>query len=268
MIFPAIYGRALSAAATIASIALSLPPVSAQYSADCGIISSKYVSLSSSCVIDSFDSSNSFKSTNGLYDSAKRQVYGNVCLLNSTGSDFRNAFVYGNVQYSGPAIKNTANVQGTISTPFSSVVAAASDPTWAAGTFAQYTGGGAPPVTSPANTFMAAGTVDDPTKVKVNGDFTVPGGKSFRIASASGTDSYLQVWVTGKLPSQVVVSLHKIQLRMLPGSLIATLPWLPTLIITGAIERRTLNSSAWEPAKSASLATEISSRLSKLLGGM
>ena len=150
--------------------------------------------MSGSASVDSFDSSDSSKSTNGLYDPLKRQIHGNICTDNSTSSDLRNTFVYGDLHFSGPVIKNTGNVQGTISTPFFAPIPPTSDPSWATGSFTQYTGGGNPPALG----FVASGSQTNPTKIKVDGDFTVPGGKSFRISSSSGSDSYLVVWVTGK----------------------------------------------------------------------
>jgi len=47
---------------------------------------------------------------------------------------------------------------------------------------------------------VTAGTKLQPAIIKVNGDFTVPGGKSFAIkASNAGADNnYITIWVTGK----------------------------------------------------------------------
>jgi hypothetical protein len=161
-----------------------------------GITLQNWLSMSGGGVIDSFDSSDTFKSTNGLYDPIKRQNHGDVGTQNSSNSDLRNTYVYGNVAYSGPAIKNTTNVQGTISTPFNPNIPPTSDPTWAAGSYASYSGGGNPPTTSPANTFTASGTKTNPTLIKINGDFTVSGGKSFAISG--GANTYVTIWVTGK----------------------------------------------------------------------
>jgi hypothetical protein len=162
-----------------------------------GITVLNWISMSGSGMIDSFDSSNPFKSNNGLYDPTKHQNHGDVGTKNSTNSDLRNTYVWGNVAYSGPAIKNTTNVEGTISTPFNPSVPPTSDPIWTSGSYTSYSGGGNPPATTPAYTFTATGTKSSPTLIKINGDFTVPGGKSFAIAS-SGTSKYISIWVTGK----------------------------------------------------------------------
>src|SRR5260370_2092379 len=86
--------------------------------------------------IDSFDSSNSLYSTNGQYVQAKRESHGDVGILDSTGSSLANGtYLYGSVTYSGPAVQNTQNVQGTISTPFNVNVPEVSTPNWVSGSY-------------------------------------------------------------------------------------------------------------------------------------
>lgn len=155
----------------------------------------KTISMSGSAIVDSFDSSDPLKSTNGLYDPAKRQMEGNIFIVSNTGSDLRNAYVYGDVTYSGPEIKNATHVQGSIGTPCDAAVGAVNDPTWSTGSFVQYTGGGSPPA---SGVFLANGTASNPTQIKVMGDLTVPGGKSLSIVTDGQVDRYLTVWVTGK----------------------------------------------------------------------
>jgi hypothetical protein len=148
--------------------------------------------MSGGGIIDSFDSSNPFMSTGGAYDVTKRQSHGDVGTLNSTSSDLKSTFVYGGLSYSGPAVKNATNVQGAISTPFSATISTVSAPTWSGG-FTSYSAG------SPPFTTVAAGTKANPLLVKVNGNFTVPGGQTVTItAPNSGTDNnYVIFWVTG-----------------------------------------------------------------------
>jgi hypothetical protein len=160
-----------------------------------GVVVAKTISMSGGAIVDSFDSSDPSKSTDGLYDPAKRQMEGNIFIVSNTGSDLRNAYVYGDVTYTGPAIKNSTNVQGVIATPCDATIAPVNDPTWSEGAFVQYTGGGNPPG---SGVFLANGTASDPTQIKVLGDFTVSGGKSFSIVTDGQGDRYLTVWVTGK----------------------------------------------------------------------
>src|ERR1700730_1539502 len=86
-------------------------------------------------VIDSFNSSDPTKSTSGLYDPAKAQHHANLATLNSTGSDFNGTPVWGNVTYSGPPIKGTSSVHGTIATPYNTAIPPVIDPSWAAGSY-------------------------------------------------------------------------------------------------------------------------------------
>jgi hypothetical protein len=160
--------------------------------------------------IDSFDSSDPLKSSTingvaGQYDPAKRQTHGDTGTTNSTGSDFRNTYVYGTVGYSGPPIKNTTHVQGTIFTPFDVTVPPVTQPTWT-GNYTQYTGGGSNP---PNNGVFTAGPQSNPVLIKVNGDLIVSSsGHPLRIQhyDSSGTPARpgnaIVIWVTGQLKTQ------------------------------------------------------------------
>lgn len=146
---------------------------------------------------------------------------------NTTNSDLRSTYLYGSLTYSGPAVKNTSNVKGNISTPFSAGVTSTVDPTsasWAqtdslqqysssqqqsiptfgGGNFTSYGGGGSMPNTlgnpagNPAATFTSTGTQASPTLIKVGGDFTVSGSSQFYIANGAAGTSYAIIWVTGK----------------------------------------------------------------------
>ena len=157
-----------------------------------GVTLKSTITMSGGGVVDSFNSSDPFKSTNGQYDATKRQSHGDVATVNSGNSNLNNTYIYGNLAYSGSAVKNTTNVQGTISTPFNTAIPAPSDPTWATGTYTSV-GAGNPMI-------LTAGTKSNPVRVKVNGDLTVPAGTALTIApNGAGTDSYIEIWVTGKL---------------------------------------------------------------------
>ena len=192
------------------------------------------IQMSGGAWVDSFNSSNPSESTNHLYDPLKRQDHGDIGTTNNDTADLRNTYVYGSIQYSGPAIKDTTNVQGGISTPFNVPLPSTVDPNvsgaqnWAQtdnlpqytssqqatlptfqtvggvpANYTSYTGGGSPPTTTPANTFTASGSASSPTLIKVTGDFTVPGGRSFRLVPSNGSSgpTYVIIWVTGKFTS-------------------------------------------------------------------
>jgi hypothetical protein len=171
------------------------------------------INMSGGGLIDSFNSGDSSKSTNHLYDPTKRQSNGDVATLNSTNSDLKSTYVYGDLSYSGPAVKNTNHVEGTISTPFTDTIANtynpnnSNNPSYVLSNYARYNlpagpvtytsySGGSPPVAS----VTANGTAANPTLIKVNGDFTVPGGQTFTINPGSGSGTgYITIWITGKL---------------------------------------------------------------------
>jgi len=67
-----------------------------------GLVSKTSISLANSFTIDSYDSSDPAKSTNGQYDSAKKQANGNIATL-ATGS-------------SAVSMANSADIYGTIAT--------------------------------------------------------------------------------------------------------------------------------------------------------
>jgi hypothetical protein len=162
-----------------------------------------WLSMSGSSIIDSFDSSNVFKSTNHLYDSSKRQSHGDIGTLNTGGnsSDLRSSYVYGNLSYSGGAPKNTDKVQGSISTPFSVTIPATSDPSSQSSSWTTYSGGGSDPPNSGNFYAQHTGTT---TYIKINGDLTTSSsGKPLHLVQhdSSGTETMV-IWVTGKLTTQ------------------------------------------------------------------
>jgi hypothetical protein len=162
-----------------------------------GITTINAVTMSGSGTIDSFNSSDPFQSTGGVYDASKMHIppnyygsHGDIGISNSTGSDLGSQYVYGNVAYSGPAPRNTSHVQGTLSTPYNVTIPPVSDPTFTAG----YTtiSGNPPPTTIDAT----GSTQTTPKQVKVNGDFQLSGSTVLNITGPAG--SYVTVWVTGQ----------------------------------------------------------------------
>ena len=157
-----------------------------------GITLRNTITMSGGGFVDSFNSTDPFKSTNGQYDINKRQSHGDIATINSgTNSNLNNTYVYGNLAYSGSAVKNTTNVQGTISTPFHTTIPDPTDPTWTIGDYIPL-GGGNPGI-------LTAGTQAHPVRVKINGDLIIPGGTVLTIAPPGLGDSYIEIWVTGKL---------------------------------------------------------------------
>ncbi len=150
----------------------------------------KKFNMSGGGIVDSFDSSDPAKSTNSLYDVNKRQSNGDVGVNDTQGqSDVKGTFIYGDVAYSGPAISNTGNVQGTITTPFSDPVSPVAAPVWT-------TFNATPSVINNSMT-LTGGTQAAPARYKVS-SVTVPGGKVLTLAPQTvGQESYIEIWVTG-----------------------------------------------------------------------
>ena len=132
-------------------------------------------------ILDSFDSSNSTKSTNGLYDPAKAQKHANMATLNATGSAFNDTTVYGNLTYSGAVPSGLKGFTGTIATPYKTVIPPVTDPT---GTLVPL-----PPITGPP---IPAGTY------KVTGDFTVNSGQTITFTKFNNNNKVI-LWVTGNI---------------------------------------------------------------------
>ena len=166
------------------------------------------ITMSGGGIVDSFNSSDPFKSTNGQYDVTKRQSHGDIATINSgTNSDLNSTYVYGNLAYSGSAVKNTTHVQGTISTPFNTTIPATSDPT----TFSAPAVGSVPPISPlyttstgnppPATITVPAGTSSTaPAQIKINGQFQLSGSNVLNINAPAGATAanpaYLTIWVT------------------------------------------------------------------------
>ena len=167
----------------------------------CGI-TTRGKSVCPAAGIDHFNSSviptATFLSSPAIYRSTD---YNTTLLgtLNANGSNLRASFVYGGMAYSttGSAPQNLTNVQGPISTPFSTTMPTTSNPTWTPDvTYAS----GSPPFTS-LTPLSSNNTPANPYKVKVVGDFTVPGGRSvtFNYPNNGAGTLYIEVWITGSL---------------------------------------------------------------------
>jgi len=140
--------------------------------------------------IDSFDSSDPTKSTNKLYDVAKRQANGDVGVNDTQGlSDLKGSVIRGDVAYSGPAIADTGGVQGTVTTPFSDPTDVVPTPTWT--TF------NATPTIINNTVTLTGSTQASPARYKVS-SVDLSGGKTLTLAPhAVGQESYVEIWVTG-----------------------------------------------------------------------
>jgi hypothetical protein len=172
-----------------------------------GIVARKTFLMSGNGFIDSFDSSNSLYSTNGQYDQSKRESHGDVGILDSTGSSLANGtYLYGSLSYSGPAVQNTQNVQGAISTPFNVNVPEVSTPNWVSGSYSTSLPAAQSNViilSGDPNASPPTGTKTNPLRYKVS-SIVLSGQQQIQIQSPvdpvtkkalSGYDN-VQIWIT------------------------------------------------------------------------
>ena len=151
-------------------------------------------------ILDSFDSSNSTKSTNGLYDPAKAQKHANMATLNATGSAFNDTTVFGNLTYSGAVPSGLKGFTGTIATPYKTAIPPVTDP--------QPVGAGFIPL-STVLPIIAAGTQANPAQYKWTGNLTVSSGQTmtFKKVNSGSNNNYVILWVTGNinLPKNAII---------------------------------------------------------------
>src|SRR5204863_3118824 len=82
-------------------------------------------------VVDSYDSSDPTKSTNGLYDPAKRQENGDIA-TDGQLIEAGNAQIYGDVATNAGTVSGAANITGVERTDFYQEPIPVSAPTWSA----------------------------------------------------------------------------------------------------------------------------------------
>ena len=140
--------------------------------------------------VDSYDSTDPSKSTNGAYDSAKRQQNGDVA-TDGQIIDAGNAYIYGDVLTNAGAVTGAANVTGEQRTDFYQDLVPVKTPAW--------TSINTNPTYVESNTTLIGGTKDNPARYKLAW-ITLTGGKTLTFApSATGVESYTEVWVTSSV---------------------------------------------------------------------
>jgi hypothetical protein len=146
--------------------------------------------------IDSYDSTDSTKSTLGQYDAAKRQNHANIATNSSGGtSDLKGAHVYGDASSNGGALLNTGGVTGNVYNNFSTTLSTINKPVWSSvNAFPVAISGPSVPV------ILTGGTASSPQNYKLT-DLSVKnsGGPLILAPHLAGQESYINIWVTGKL---------------------------------------------------------------------
>ena len=153
-------------------------------------------------VVDSYDSRDPKKSSNGFYDQSKRQKNGNIA-TNGTLIDAGNAQIYGHAATNGGTVLNAENVTGEIRSDFYQEVLSVRRPNVT------------PDAGSP--TAIIGGTVldakpGDPSQIVVS-SVQLSGSEILRIrGAADGSPTYCQITVTGDLSMS-----GQAELRLDPG---------------------------------------------------
>jgi hypothetical protein len=92
------------------------------------IANSSFSDPGSAGIVDSFDSRDSAKSTNGMYDATKRQSHGDVIV--NTGNFNSGGPIYGNVGTNGGNVQPSSSIHGKINNSVSTYTPPVTDPTW------------------------------------------------------------------------------------------------------------------------------------------
>lgn len=143
-------------------------------------------------VVDSYDSSDPNKSTNGLYDVAKRQENGDVA-TNGALIEAGNAHIYGDVATNSGTVSGAANVSGVERDDFYQEPIPVSAPTWASFNST---------VTSVSNTTTLTANATPSASVarfQLN-SINLSGQKTLTLAGAAdGSQTYIEIYVTGDI---------------------------------------------------------------------
>ncbi|MEP6686369.1 MAG: hypothetical protein ABJB22_06285, partial [Verrucomicrobiota bacterium] len=192
--------------------ALSAPQVSRRIEAivrpissfDAAIMSVETLDLTNqNIVVDSYDSRDPNKSTNGLYDVAKRQQNGDIA-TDSNLIDAGNAHIYGDVATNSGTVSGVANVTGIERTDFYQEPIPVAAPSWPSINPS--------PATVTNNATINANAVQgSPASRYVLNQLTITGGQTLNIAgNPTGSRTYVEIYVTGNISvggnSQIVVA--------------------------------------------------------------
>jgi hypothetical protein len=143
-------------------------------------------------VVDSYDSSDPTKSTNGLYDVTKRQENGDVA-TDGQLIDAGNAHIFGDVATNAGTVSGAANITGVERTDFYQEPIPIGAPTWGSVNSSVTTVNGNSTITASATKSSAA------SRYILSG-ISLSGSKTLTIAGASdGSQTYVEIYVTGDI---------------------------------------------------------------------
>jgi hypothetical protein len=153
-------------------------------------------------VIDSYDSRDPAKSTNGLYDERKRQQHGNIA-TDGNLLEAGNAYVYGDVSTNSGNSTGTDHVTGVIRTDFYQEPIPIGEPDW--------TAINPNPSTVNGNATLTASAVQGSSASRYRlSRISTSGNQTLMLAGdPSGSTTYIEIYVTGDVSvtgnSQIVL---------------------------------------------------------------
>src|SRR5437764_1115047 len=153
-------------------------------------------------VVDSYDSTDPTKSTNGLYDRAKRQENGDIA-ADGQLIEAGNAQIHGDVATNAGTVSGAANITGIERTDFYQEPIPVGAPSWTA------TNSSVTSVDGNA-TITASPTQRSAASRYILAQISISGNKTLTIAgNADGSQTYVEIYVTGDISvsgtSQIVV---------------------------------------------------------------
>src|SRR5438270_7616211 len=153
-------------------------------------------------VVDSYDSSNPTKSTNGLYDPAKRQQNGDIA-TDGQLIEAGNAQIFGDVATNAGTVSGAANITGIERTDFYQEPIPVGAPSWAAWNHSLSS-------VTETTTINASATHGTAASRYVLSSVSLSGNKTLTIAGDSnGGQTYIEIYVTGDIsvsgPGQIVI---------------------------------------------------------------
>ena len=143
-------------------------------------------------VVDSYDSSDPTKSTNGLYDPAKRQENGDIA-TDGQLIEAGNAHIFGDVATNAGTVSGAANITGVERTDFYQEPIPIGAPSWSATNSSVTSVTGTTTITADATQHSAA------SRYVLTG-ISLSGSKTLTIAgNPNGTQTYVEIYVTGDI---------------------------------------------------------------------
>src|SRR5436190_4603545 len=152
-------------------------------------------------VVDSYDSTDPTKSTNGLYDPAKRQENGDIA-TDGQLIEAGNAQIYGDVATNAGTVSGAANITGVERTDFYQEPIPVGAPSWSTWNHSLSS-------VTETNTINASATKSSPSSRYVLSSVSLSGNKTLTVAgNQNGSQTYTEIYVTGDISAstgQIVV---------------------------------------------------------------